>query len=90
MNRQQILEAINDERAYQDALRGPKFDDKNTANDWASYITSYVSEAVKFQKTDGQFNLERFQTKLLKAITIGVACLESVERNGGLPKRHYD
>lgn len=96
MTRQEIFDKIDDERSYQDSTWGKQFDAMNTANDWATYMNQYVAKAtvIDGKKDDGspnfKFNMEQFKTNILKAVTIGIACLETIEENQGLPPRHYD
>lgn len=64
---------------------GTEFDDKNTANDWVSYLTRYAAKAAEFELTKDQF-----QAAMVKVAAIAVAAIESSDRNDGLPPRHYD
>lgn len=80
-----ILKEIKEERSYQDSKWGTEFDDRNTANDWTTYITQYASNAA-FAK-----NLDEWRVQMLKTAALAVAALEAFDRNQGLlPKRHYD
>jgi hypothetical protein len=81
MTRAEIFKLIEKERAYQDAKWGTEFDDKNTPNDWVSYISIYLGKAVTMP-----WDREAFRTAILKVVTLGVAILE---REGYAP-RHYD
>ena len=83
--RQQIFDNINAERDYQDKKWGVLFDDKNTLNDWVTYINRYLASAA----ANGVSKPDQYK-QLLKAATIAVAALESFYRNNGFPKRHYD
>jgi hypothetical protein len=83
--RQWIFEAIDDERDYQEGKWGTSFDDKNTANDWVTYINQYASEAAQLD-----FDDEIFAQKMVKVAALATAALEAQKRNGGLPPRHYD
>lgn len=80
-----LVAEIEREREYQKnkGFDGT-FDDKNTCNDWVTYITQYASGAAFVP-----VGLEQ-RTKLFKALTIAVAALEAFDRNGGFPPRHYD
>jgi len=80
-----IYSAINRRRAHQDTKWGTEFDDRNTANDWVSYICTYASKASKMKVT-----VAEFQKSMLDVAALAVAAIEAVERNGGLPPRHYD
>ena len=84
-----IFEAIAEERERQDKMWGAGFDDKNTPNDWVSYITHFVSSAA-YDGNGGQYTLEKFKEGILKAAALCIACLEACERNEGMPPRHYD
>lgn len=83
--RELIIDAIEAEREYQDSRWGTSFDDKNTANDWVAYITCYLGKAVTLP-----WNQEQFRKALIKVAALSVAALESLERNDGVPPRHYD
>lgn len=79
-----VLE-ITAERDYQDSKWGRAFDDKNTVNDWAAYITQYLSRAtVMGVKPDKQ------REALVKTAALCVAALEAFDRNGAFTNRHYD
>lgn len=80
-----VYDEIQKERAYQDSRFGTEFDDKNTANDWASYIARYASNA-SFSNSYGEW-----RKQMIKVAAIAVAAVEAFDRNGGsLPPRHYD
>lgn len=81
MSREEIFEAIEKERAYQDEKWGRAFDDRNTPNDWVSYVAKYLGQSVTMP-----FDRSRFHEQLLKAATLCVAALERDE----FPPRHYD
>lgn len=80
-----IFDAIHREREYQDFKWGHKFDDKNTANDWLAYIAGYLGKALTRPWDRGTFF-----TGLVKVAALCVAALETLDRNNGFPKRHYD
>lgn len=84
-----ILTDILKERERQQELWGNTFDDLNTPNDWATYINNYVSKAV-YDGREQIYTSERFKENMLKAVAIGVAAIETIDRNGKLAKRHYD
>ena len=82
--RTKIFGEICDERAHQEAKWSVDFDDKNTLNDWGAYMTQQLARgAVIGAQID-----ER--TALIKTAAVVVAALEAFDRNGGMPKRHYD
>lgn len=85
MKRTKIFKEIDDERDYQEDKWGVEFDDKNTINDWVTYITKYAGESAFIEDDKAEQ-----RKKLLKAVTIGVAALERFDENGGFPPRHYD
>lgn len=85
MSRQNIFNMIDDEREYQDGKWGTEFDDKNTANDWVSYLTRYAAKAAEFELTP-----EAFEIAMVKVASIAVAAIEASRRNGGPALRHYD
>lgn len=89
-----ILDEIEREREYQNEKWGTDFDSLNTPNDWVTYMVQYMGESTKMEFDDEgnrlPFDAQKFRTKMLKAITIGVACLETLDINETLPKRHYD
>jgi hypothetical protein len=78
------LENIRAEREYQLTKWAPAFDDRNTGNDWISYITQYLGKASKADNTDD------FDTAMVKVATLACAAVEASRRNNGLPPRHYD
>jgi len=80
-----VLKEIELEREYQESQWGTEFDDKNTANDWATYVAHYTSKA-----TVVPFDPQVWRRNMMKAATLAVAAIETFDRNGGLPPRHYD
>ncbi len=81
-----IFDEIDNERKRQEELWGDEFDNKNTPNDWVTFITRYASRAAD----DTIAQKEDYHTNLLKAITIGVAALEAYDRAQGTVRRHYE
>lgn len=73
------------EREYQDEKWGNEFDDKNTINDWATYINNYTSHFTAMNATP-----KEKERALIKIAALTVAAFESAYRNKGFPKRHYD
>ena len=47
MNRQEIFESIEKERAYQDSKFGKHFDSLNSSAHWILYIEEYLAQAKK-------------------------------------------
>jgi hypothetical protein len=83
--RQRIFEEIYVEREYQDGKWGKEFDDKNTLNDWLTYIGIYGSYAAKMR-----ISKEEQRNNMLKVAALAVAALETFDRNDGFAPRHYD
>jgi len=83
--RNKIFKEIKKERAYQDEKWGVKFDDKNTLNDWITYINIYAGEAAKMG-----ISKEEQRKYMVKVASLAVAALEVFDRNGGFAPRHYD
>lgn len=64
---------------------GTEFDDKNTANDWVSYIIRYAASAADFE-----LDQDEFEVAMTKVAALAVAAIETSRRNGGPAPRHYD
>ena len=94
--RESIFAEIDKERSYQDGKFGTSFDDKNTLNDWVTFITRYAGEAAfvaNGAKADTiPFSIRLAQRqKLVKVAALAVAAIEAFDRNGqNFPRRHYD
>jgi len=82
---EEILNKILNE--HDDAFRkwGTDFDDKNTLNDWVSYICRYASSAAEDQITN-----EESAKRLCKAAGLIVSSLEALDKNGNWADRHYE
>lgn len=85
MNRKDILAAIDQEREHQDKKYGVQFDDRNTVNDWGTYINHYVAKMTQFHVP----KQDRISF-LIKIAALATAALEAKFRNNGFPPRHYD
>lgn len=83
--RANIFAEIEFERGYQDGRWGTEFDDKNTANDWVTYITHYATKAAPLT-----LDVENFEEQMMKVAALAVAAIEVSRRNGGPAPRHYD
>lgn len=59
--------------------------DKNTANDWVTYIIRYAAKACEFE-----VDTQDFEKAMIKVAALAVAAVETVRRTGNLPPRHYD
>jgi hypothetical protein len=84
MRRQRIYREIEEEREYQNGKWGTEFDDKNTINDWGSYITRYTGEATQVDNPDEQ------RRQILKVAALAIAAIETFDRNQKFGRRHYD
>lgn len=72
--REVIFDAINRERAYQDAnWGGPSHDDTETEENWVKYIREYASG-------EGRAENYEFETRMIKVAALAVAALESFTR----------
>jgi hypothetical protein len=83
--RSNILAEIREELDYQATLWGTDFDDKNTPNDWVTFICRY---AVQTAREHAAIPSER-RSQLIKVAALAVAAIEAQERVGVVP-RHYD
>jgi len=80
-----VLDEIVREREYQDAQWGVKFDDANTLNDWVAYIMNYAATATVMDASP-----EKQRRSMLKAASLAVAAVETLDRNGQFAPRHYE
>lgn len=79
------IENLATERAYSRKW-GTSFDDKNTLNDWVTYITMYATESAKIGiKNDSK----AIYKKLIKSANLVLLAAERV-RKGTIAPRHYD
>ena len=91
-----IIEDIEQERAYSAALWSGEFDSRNTVNDWAAYINNYLARAtiMRGRHTDAGETREEHRARqrksLVKAAGLVISALESFDDNGGFAERHYD
>lgn len=72
MNRQELLQDINDEYVYQKNKCVKEFDDKNTAHDWVTYITRYATRAAEFSQ-----DRVSFEGNMIKVAALAVAAIEA-------------
>lgn len=73
---------IEEERNRQQTLWNNEFDDENTVNDWAMFITRYANYATTGERS--------FHDAMIKVAAIALAAVETYGRNSGLAPRHYD
>lgn len=85
MSRRTILNEIRAERKYQDENWGTEFDDRNTLNDWSTYVNIYMAQASAMTATP-----KEQRENMLKAATLLVAAIETFDRNGTFAPRHYE
>jgi hypothetical protein len=72
--RQNVYEAIDAERDYQDAKWGGcDFDDTQTEADWQKYLKEY-------SQAEGRGEGRDFRTRMIKTAALAVAALESLNR----------
>ncbi len=88
--RSAIFDEIEVERKRQDGMWGNEFDDKNTPNDWVTFITRYVSKAAEWNKVLPEDTNHPYRTEMLKAAAICVAALEAYDRAQETVRRHYE
>jgi hypothetical protein len=80
-----LLEEIRQERVYQDGRWGVVFDDKNTLNDWLTYMMIYGGQAARMDSAPSEQ-----RKNLVKVAALAVAALESFDRNKRFAPRHYE
>lgn len=80
-----VFAQIDRERTYQNTKWGTTFDDRNTVNDWVTYINQYAGDAARMN-----MDAVEVRTKLVKVASLAVAAIETCDRNAGFPPRHYD
>lgn len=80
-----VYEELKVERNYQDQKWGHDFDDKNTLNDWLTYINIYGAKAAAMDVSK-----EDQRKYMVKVAALAVAALETFDRNDGFAPRHYD
>lgn len=85
MTTDDIFDLIEQEKRKQAKLWGQIFDDRNTANDWSSYITRYNAKFAE----NGLTPAER-RSALVKIAALAMSAIEAQDRNNGFAKRHYD
>lgn len=83
--REAFIEAVIRERQYQDGRWGTDFDDKNTINDWTTYLCRYATRGTRID--DGP---HEFLVHLIKVAAIAMAAYETYARKRGFASRHYD
>lgn len=82
---EKILNDIRIEQEYSDKKWGTEFDDKNTVNDWCSYINIYLANATTMKATK-----EEQRKAMVKVANLAVSALRAFDRNNGFALRHYD
>ena len=89
-----ILVAIFDEidvvRMRQAGMWGHEFDDKNTPNDWVTFVTRYLSRAADDTVTQPSHIEKFYRLNMVKAATVCIAAIEAFDRAQGTVARHYE
>jgi len=83
------LKMLEAEVKQQLRLWGTEFDDKNTANDWVAYICRYVAEGA-YGGRQNKYTPERFKEHLIKAASLCISAIITIERNKDCAPRHYE
>ena len=83
------IEKVKQERERQQKLWGNEFDDKNTANDWVSFVIHYLGMG-SYSGRGKNYAPQKFKENLIKAATICVAAADAIDRNGDCAPRHYE
>lgn len=78
-----VYKELEDENTRQDSIWGKGFDDKHTINEWTVFITSYASRAAMGPP-------EEIREMLIKAGALCTAAINALDRNQGMPLRHYE
>ena len=73
---------VEEERNRQQTLWRNDFDNLNTVNDWATFITRYANYATTGERS--------FHDAMVKVAAIALAAVETYDRNGGLAPCHYE
>jgi len=80
-----IMRKIREEVAAQAEIYGDGFDERNTSNDWVSYICRYACRAANVRTT-----AEDQRGALIKVAALCVSAMLVLERNEGFAPKHYD
>jgi hypothetical protein len=80
MSLQRTIEDVENERAHQEARWGVVNDDRNTLDDWLTYILRYVTRA---HTANDPATVRR---RLVQIAALAVAAVESFDRNRGFPE----
>lgn len=87
MTQDQILEEIREEREHQDKKwGGPNHDDHHGPYSWASFIITYLGQAVSDtvnEVGDSERALRSFRYNMVKVAALAVAAVEVVDRKLG-------
>lgn len=80
------IDAVRSEVQYAEETWGREFDDKNTMNDWVTYITMYASDAAKIVHMDDQDYQYRM---MIKVAGLALNAAQRIRTND-ISDRHYD
>lgn len=75
MTRNEIHNAIDDERNYQDAKWGAT-DNQNTPYNWAAYIGAYTNRSLIGHPGDSVARRLAFKVDMIKVAALAVAAIE--------------
>lgn len=85
MSKVDIVTDIIKELEYQKTIWGKEFDDKNTVNDWVTYIVHYASKAAMDSKT-----VDKQREAMVKTATLAISAVQAFDRNNEFADRHYE
>jgi hypothetical protein len=77
---QRVLEDVVNERAHQENRWGVVNDDRNTFEDWRTYMNKY-----SFRVGHAMPNSPTQRRRLIQVAALAVAAIESFDRNRGFP-----
>jgi hypothetical protein len=83
-DKQKIFDDVKEERKYQDKKWGLEFDKNNTANDWSSYIMTYLANASAMPTGSPEY-----RKLMIKVAALSVAAIEIAD-DKFMPIRHYE
>jgi hypothetical protein len=86
MTQNQILQEIKEEREHQDKKwGGPDHDDLHSPYEWASFIITYLGQAVTYtvNEVDPKRAMRSFRYNMIKVASLAVAAIEVADRKLG-------
>ncbi|KKL65224.1 hypothetical protein LCGC14_2157140 [marine sediment metagenome] len=88
-----IFDEIDTERKRDEELWGHEFDNKNTPNDWVTFVIWYLSRMADvnpLRRDGGKGYSTHYRLNIIKAAVVIVAAIEAFDRAQGAVKRHYE